>query len=210
VPLPARPAPVAPARLADSIAARSLTLLRTGGRPLPLPLCAAPAAPVASLSYVSVLVPGGANVALDAELAARGVAVRRRPVSPEGIGRVVDSLLGAGGDAPVLVSIYRQAIPWAGAVGLPWGMAGQLERLAQRRPLVLVSFGDPYVAAGVPSAGAVVQAWSGIPAVQRAVARALAGGASIDGRLPVSVPPQWRAGDGERYPAPRTGCGGAR
>jgi len=193
---PSRPT-VDAAAAADRIATRSLTLLRDSARVLPLRA----GREVVLLTHVAVDVPGGADRALVQELRAAGVRVRARSIGPRSAGPVADSLLRAwrGATPPVvLATVYRQAVPWHGGVGLPAAIGAALDRLGRTAPLALVSFGDPYVVADVRSAAVVLEAWSAAPASQRAAARALTGQAGVTGRLPISIPPRWRAGDGLR------------
>ena len=69
-----------------------------------------------------------------------------------------------------------------------------IERVARRTPAIYVTFGAPYVIAGVPSASTVVVAWTGLPAAQRAAARVILGARAATGRLPVSVLPSYPIG----------------
>jgi hypothetical protein len=126
------------------------------------------------LTHVAVDVPGGADASLARALRDAGLRVRARSVSPRSAPAVADSLLRAwaGREPPVVVAtIYRQAVPWHGGVGLPAAVGAAFDRLARRAPLALVSFGDPYVVTSVPAAGVVLQAWSAAPAAQHAAAR---------------------------------------
>ena len=70
--------------------------------------------------------------------------------------------------------------------------------LRARNPrTVLVAFGNPYLLQNVPFVSTYLIAWGGFPPSQRAAARALIGTATISGRLPISIPPLLRLGDGE-------------
>jgi beta-N-acetylhexosaminidase len=77
-----------------------------------------------------------------------------------------------------------------------------VERLAAAgKPVVAVSLGSPYLLDAFPSVPAYVLAWNGSMVSQRAAARALLGTAPITGRLPVSLPPHHRLGEGIQRPA---------
>jgi len=96
----------------------------------------------------------------------------------------------------VVVSSFSQALPWKGEIGLPKHIAESLDKLARSRPILFVSFGDPYVLSVLPELGTYVLAWSDAPVSQRAAARALLGLAPITGKLPISIPPHYPIGHG--------------
>lgn len=185
-----------PAEVADSIAARSITLLRDRIAVVPLQ----PGRPVVSLAYEGTGVPGGANAALDRELRSLGASLTSVRLPRSRALEIADSLVARWGGAPdapvVIVSSYRQAIPWASTLGLPAPVAEAIERMARALPVVHIAFGDPYVIASAPSAGAMMLAWSGLPSAQRATARALAGVAAIGGRSPITIEPLFARGVG--------------
>jgi beta-N-acetylhexosaminidase len=64
------------------------------------------------------------------------------------------------------------------------------------RPVVVVSFGTPYLLNQVPFVPAYAVAWGSTPSSQRAAARALLGEAAITGRLPISIAPLLPVGGG--------------
>jgi CubicO group peptidase (beta-lactamase class C family) len=86
-----------------------------------------------------------------------------------------------------------------------------VEWLEERRtPLVLVSFGDPYILRSVPTLGTYVLAWGQAPVVQEAAAAALVGETAIAGRLPIPIPPFAGIGDGLLIPGDSGRLGSAR
>jgi CubicO group peptidase (beta-lactamase class C family) len=66
---------------------------------------------------------------------------------------------------------------------------------------VLVSLGNPYLLAAVPSVGSYLVGWGDREVSQRAAARAVVGAAAIGGSLPISIPPLHARGEGIRRPA---------
>jgi hypothetical protein len=58
---------------------------------------------------------------------------------------------------------------------------------AASQPTVLVSFGSPYLLTQAPAVQGYLLAWAARPINEQAVAAALTGGASIDGRLPIAL-----------------------
>ncbi|HKJ44299.1 MAG TPA: glycoside hydrolase family 3 N-terminal domain-containing protein, partial [Balneolales bacterium] len=76
-----------------------------------------------------------------------------------------------------------------------------LKRLrAQHRPLVLVSFGNPYIIRDLPRANVQVCAWSAANNQVDQTVPALFGASEINGRLPISIPPYYKRGDGIHIP----------
>jgi len=63
-------------------------------------------------------------------------------------------------------------------------------------PVMAVSFGSPYLLDYFPSVAGYLLAWSASAESQRAVGRAMLGEVGIEGRLPVSLPPGHRRGEG--------------
>jgi beta-N-acetylhexosaminidase len=83
-----------------------------------------------------------------------------------------------------------------GRLGLPDSMLTFISNAARVRPTILVSLGNPYLITGLPELGSYVIGWRSSSVTEQAVARALAGGASITGRLPISIPPSFPLGWG--------------
>ena len=97
----------------------------------------------------------------------------------------------------VLVSAYVSPAAEIGTVAVSEAFAQFVENLiaADKTPVVL-SFGSPYLLTAFPGVGTYLLAWGGREVSQRAAARALLGQAGISGRLPISLPPFHRVGDG--------------
>jgi beta-N-acetylhexosaminidase len=85
-----------------------------------------------------------------------------------------------------------------GHVALPDLLADLVTRTAtDNKPTALVSFGSPYLMSQVPSyTGVFLLAWNAIAANERAVANALAGGAPITGKLPITLSDRFGRGHG--------------
>jgi len=185
---------------AEQAAAASMTLVRDRAGVVPLPADAS----VMSVTWArddDLLAGRAFNDAL------RGLVGRVRSAR---VGRgtpwtVYDSLLYAAAAVDVVVvGIYAPPRSGAGGSALPAELRAFVEGLERVRSgaAAAVSFGGPYVLSALPSAGAYMVAWGEREVSQRAAARALAGAAAIGGRLPVSIPPLHRAGEGmDRAPA---------
>ena len=121
-------------------------------------------------------------------------------------GRTTDAeyaTLGAQADsaALLLVSAYVSPREFAGSVGTQGGFAQLVEKLAlSGKPIIVLSFGSPYLLSAFPSVSSYLLAWGGAPISQRAAALALLGEREINGRLPISLPPSVPFGAGiHRY-----------
>jgi beta-N-acetylhexosaminidase len=65
-------------------------------------------------------------------------------------------------------------------------------------PVVVTSFGSPYVLSQLQRVGTRVLAWGAEDVSQRAAVRALMGEIDVAGRLPIHIPPDHQIGDGVR------------
>ena len=113
---------------------------------------------------------------------------------------VLDSLLSeARGADAVVVSAYLPPRAGVGSGSVSPRLRSFMARLTAdpgTPPVILISFGSPYVLAAFPEAPAYMIAWGGREVPQEAAARALVGAEAIGGSLPVSVPPLHQAGEG--------------
>lgn len=97
----------------------------------------------------------------------------------------------------VVVSAYVSPTAFRGTIGADTSFAGMVDSLArEKKPVVLISFGSPYLVSSFPNVSSYMFAWGGAPICQRAAARALFGERAITGKLPISIPPLLRFGDG--------------
>jgi beta-N-acetylhexosaminidase len=97
----------------------------------------------------------------------------------------------------IIASAYVFPRESRGSVGTQGGFADFVEQLSKAgRNVVVVSFGNPYLFGAFPSSPAYLLAWGGAPVSQRAAAAALLGEIAIGGKLPISIPPYFKFGDG--------------
>jgi hypothetical protein len=75
---------------------------------------------------------------------------------------------------------------------------------ADGRDVILISFGKLTVLDALPNLDTFMLAWSDQSVMQRAAARALVGAIPITARLPVTLPPHHKRGDGLDRPASLT------
>nr|MBA3969598.1 glycoside hydrolase family 3 C-terminal domain-containing protein [Gemmatimonadota bacterium] len=97
----------------------------------------------------------------------------------------------------VIATAYVVPREYRGTVAAAAGFPEFVQALATaRKPVVAVSFGSPYLLGSFAAVPAYLLAWGGADVSQRAAARALLGQSPITGRLPVSIPPFHRFGEG--------------
>lgn len=98
----------------------------------------------------------------------------------------------------VIASLYgRVRSGQVGSVGLPKPGAEALASVMKNnRPLVAISFGNPYLLQGFPELRTYLVAYGDMPTLQQASARALTGQIDITGRLPISLPGLYQRGTG--------------
>jgi beta-N-acetylhexosaminidase len=184
--------------VAAEIAERSLTLTRDAGALVPL----AAGRRVLSVTYAeaSDLVAGRVfNAALRAggqRLTAARVDDRTTAAEFSVLRQRADSA------ELIVVSAYISPRDYRGTIGAQGEFSAWVEEIAAAgTPVVVVSFGTPYLLSSFPSVPAYLLAWSGADASQRAAARALLGEIPLTGRLPIPLPPYHTLGDGIQRPA---------
>ena len=184
--------------VADRIAEKAVTLAKDSLRVIPFASSSTRRPRVISVT-VAARADLGAGATFDAELR-KSADVRSEWVDvadpSAAVGRLGSALDSA--DFAVVGSYLAQGTLVADA-NAPSPLVEFVRLIVQRNPkTVVVAFGNPYFYQNVPFAPAYLIAWGGFPPSQRAAARALLGLAEISGRLPISIPPSLRLGDGER------------
>ena len=98
----------------------------------------------------------------------------------------------------IIVSLYgRVRSGQASSVGIPKTGEWALKRLIlEKKPLVGISFGNPYLLQSFPNLRTYIVAYGDMPSLQQAVARALVGEIDITGKLPISLPGLYPRGTG--------------
>ena len=179
---------------ADTAAARSMTLLRD--RAGAVPVDSTVTRRILSVTYARAdnLVAG---TAFDPALAGRVASLHRARIDPDTPAETYDSLRLRAQDVDlVLVSAYVPPRAGAGEVAAPDALADFIREVGQERPLLVTSFGNPYLLVALPDAPAYLIAWGDREVSQAAAVRALFGETAIGGRLPISIPPFHTVGDG--------------
>jgi len=178
--------------IAREVAARSITLARDRGGLVPLRR----GARVLHVTYTENG-RGPAGAGLDRALAAGGLMVEHVRVGAATADATFASLRERAAAADVVVASVAIAPFQYRALGIRGGFGPFVEGLASAgRPVVAVSLGSPYLLDSFPSVPAYLLAWSNAAVSEAAAAAALLGTAPIRGRLPVSLPPHHRVGEG--------------
>ena len=98
----------------------------------------------------------------------------------------------------VLASLYgRVRSGQKSSVGIPDTGARALSAvIAAKKPIVGISFGNPYLLQNFPELRTYIVAYGDMPSLQQAVARALLGEIDVVGKLPISLPGLYPRGTG--------------
>lgn len=182
------------AAVAAEVAEKSIALVRDDLNLVPLP---AATKRVLSITYADASDPIAGRVFNEALRGAR-YAVTSVSVDSRTRQQDLDSLRARADSFDVIIaSEYVFPREGAGTVGASGGFPALMEQIAQeKKNLIAISFGSPYLVSAFPSVPAYLLAWGGAPVSQTAAAKALLGRAAISGRLPISIPPWFRNGDG--------------
>jgi beta-N-acetylhexosaminidase len=176
------------------IARRSLTLVREQPDALPLQK----STKLLSLVVADEATKNGPAGPLGAEVRARVLSVKTVTLDTRSTPEETRAAVEAAKEADViLVSLFvrtrsglgRITVPEAGRTAIP-------QLLALGKPVVVVSFGSPYLLRDFPDLKTYLCAWGGQDIAQVAAAQALFGESAIGGRLPITIPGLANRGDG--------------
>jgi beta-N-acetylhexosaminidase len=120
----------------------------------------------------------------------------RTPLSELDVVRALAARYGA-----VVASVYVRANSGSGRLDLAPELIRLLRDLGRstartNTPFVTVFFGNPYVAAAVPEAPAVLLTYDFYDVAEASAVRAITGEARISGRLPIALPGMFPVGHG--------------
>jgi beta-N-acetylhexosaminidase len=96
----------------------------------------------------------------------------------------------------VVVTAYVRRVEGEGRVSIPPLIASWIDSVAQRKPTVVVSLGNPYLIRQFPNVGTYLNTYGVSENLECAAAAAIYGASPITGRSPVSLPGFFQAGDG--------------
>jgi beta-N-acetylhexosaminidase len=189
--------------VARSLSAKSITLVKDERNQVPLRV-----PKQAAVMYLSVLdYPSGWRIGAPSgrflpELRQRWPSVTAIELSDRSTPWEIDLVRATAAryDA-IVVSVFVRTASGSGRMDLAQPLVTLLGDLAQLtagtpKPFVTVFFGNPYVAATVPTLPAVLLAYDYYDLAELSALRALVGEAPITGRLPIGVPGLFEAGWG--------------
>lgn len=106
--------------------------------------------------------------------------------------------------AAIVVACFVDVRLWADNFGLDKNQTRFLKKLAfiskeRKVPLVLISFGSPYIIMGHKDIPAYVCAYSGVDVTQKSVAKLLNGEISPQGYLPITIPGAFKYNEGQGF-----------
>ncbi len=183
-------------RRARSVAESSITLVRN--RSDVIPIAAEEPLRLLHLVMSSDVRNPSIQVILEEELDLRAVDVETRLLGPEVAPATAARIVAeARGFTHVLVSAFVRVSGSKGTADMSPSLATLVRRLAEApAPVVVVSFGSPYLLRQFPEVDAYLCAYGAARSSQRAAIGALFGEFAIRGRLPVTLPGFHEVGHG--------------
>jgi beta-N-acetylhexosaminidase len=176
---------------AAAAAQRAITLVRNVGDTLPLS-----SGTVLCIIYSDDFDPFMGR-AFQGELASRPGAVHTVRLDARADAAQLDRLVEqAGGVDTVIFAPFIRVVPGKPELTVAGPVAAAVRTIAAQRPLIVVSFGSPYLLDIFADTAAFVVAWGAWEPLQTAAARAVTGGAAVHGRLPIPLPPHHGLGEG--------------
>lgn len=183
-----------------AVARRSITVVRNEGNVLPI----AAETPVKILHLVLSSDLRNDQIAgiPEEELASRRVPTRTVSLGPEvSEARAAELVAQVPEYTHVLATAFVRVAGYKGTADMSEAHGRLLAALAAAgRPVILVSFGSPYLLRQAPAVAAYVCAYGGAESSQRAAIAALFGEYPVTGRLPVTIPGHAAYGGGLQIP----------
>lgn len=101
----------------------------------------------------------------------------------------------------IVVPAYVYVRSWSGRINLAQKNLDFLNDLAAAgSPIALISFGNPYIVIGLEQPDVYIAAYGATEASQGAAAEALFGRSGFEGRLPITIPETYDYGEGIQLP----------
>lgn len=179
--------------LAQEISDASVTLLRNEKSLLPL-------SSGSHVHLVTVTDQYDPQLGLELQftLQAHGLPVELSHLSNEsGHERVEEVVSLAQKSDVVVMGVYLSVGAWKGSLRFSRALEQFLAPLTSlSKPVITVTFGDPYVLAKLPTTDVVLAPYNGTVLAERSIGKALVGAIQIKGKLPVTIPGKYRLDSG--------------
>jgi beta-N-acetylhexosaminidase len=121
-------------------------------------------------------------------------------IGPGATRDVLDSLSRAADASDIVViATYVRRVEGEGRFAVPQQVAAWIDAVARKRKTVVVAFGNPYVLRQFPGVNSYMVTYSVGDDLERGAAGALLGEQRITGKVPVSLPGFFKAGDGIQH-----------
>ena len=182
-------------KLAQEIADRSMTLLKDQRNLVPVN-------PVRPRKIFSLMISTDLDTSPGAlfqtEMRRRFPSIETTSIDPRAPEDLVEKIFKSAARADLIViSTLVRVITGAGGVGLPDKQRALVERVFRAgKPVIWVTFGNPYVLRSFPGAPTYLCTFSYSDVSYIAAAKALSGEIPISGKMPVSIPGLAKVGNG--------------
>ncbi len=183
------------ADLANEVAQRAITLVRAENNALPLDA----SKKLAVLGFSNGFDGPGTMGSFVGTLRSGGLRFETGYLQDNSTAEQIEAARKAASSADVIVvGLYGRVRSGAkNSVGVPAAGAAILnEAIASGKPVIAVSFGNPYVLGSFPDLKTYVVAYGDMSSLQRAAGNALLGRSGFTGKLPISLPGLHKRGEG--------------
>lgn len=181
--------------LADEIAAKSITLVRSSGDILPLNK----SKKIAVIGISNGFDGPATMQPFAAELRIRGLRFSQAYLQENSLAQAAQEARNAIADADIVIfGLYgRVRSGLRSSVGIPENGAGLLrEALRTGKKVIGISFGNPYLLTSFPEMEGYLVAYGDMPSLQQAAARSILGMQDTRGKLPITLPGLYPRGTG--------------
>lgn len=184
--------------LADEIARASITLLRNNRDIVPIRSAMYPRI---SIVIVSDDRSGNAGNTFAATVRQYHPDVRYHVIDERSGSEEIERAIRAAGQSDLILLGTSVFVRTSNDIELTNRQKQVITRLTNlRKPLVLTTFGNPYIVRDVRNADVHMMAWGASTLQQEAAAHALFGASEIQGKLPITIPGLYRFGHGLGLP----------
>ena len=181
--------------IADSMFSGAVTLLRNEGTIIPF-TASARVQVVTVTDDPNLQIGDGLSGVLESGLRSVALSHLWNESSPEVINRTVAE---AQSSDVIVLGIYLSVGSWKGQLGFSDGLQKYFDTLSSlKKPVVIITFGDPYVIEKLPAVSAILATYTGVRKAEEAAGNVLLGRAGVQGKLPVTIPGKYKRGDGLR------------